>query len=134
MKRKLKARSFRPAVLLFMPKQKSETFFIALLALCKRGNHSCCSFKKSDKSDLLFCSQKTSDSQEKPKSKFPTLLFSHFTGLTNLIEELFIGTKKLQNCCLYIFTVFSPIMTNIFFKNLYSPLKTQLRTQENKYF
>ena len=69
--------------------------FIALLTLLKRvtkGIHSCRSFKKNETSDLLskseeavcsflksewaihfFC-HKTSDSHEKPKSKFPTLL------------------------------------------------------------
>ena len=64
------------------PKQKSESLFIALLVLCKRGNCSCRSLqKKNEKSDLLFKyseslfrSQKTSDSHKKPKSEFPEVV------------------------------------------------------------
>ena len=71
---------------LYMPMSKSLLLLFAPLLFTKEqswANCSRCSLKKSDESnllffesELLFCSPKMSDLLEKPKSEFPTLVFT----------------------------------------------------------
>ena len=106
------------------PKQKNELLFIALLALCKRGICSSCSWHSLQKEWqkwftllkvwIALSLSKKIDSPEKPKSKFPTLPTLPTQPLYRLLGHPGHQSCLLQSLSIVLIYTFSVLKGEVF--------------------